>query len=265
MGNSRLLTFEEEQDLFRKYKENNDPEAREEIICCNINLVKSVAKNYLADGVEYDDIVSEGCIGLMKAVEKFDYKRGYKFSTYAHWWIKQAIMRYISDNNRTIRLPAHAYEKYMKIIRFTDEYEKQFGSKPANSEIAAAVGMNEESVRYYLMASVRPCSLQSPAGEDGEAELGDFIECDDPTPDTVCELEDRNILLIKAVNTALTTREKNIIEKRFGLNGSKRMTLLELGESVGLTKERVRQIELGALRKLKRHLEARELYDGNAA
>lgn len=265
MGNSRLLTFEEEQDLFRKYKEDNDPEAREEIICCNVNLVKSMAKNYLVEGVEYDDVVSEGCLGLMKAVEKFDYKLGYKFSTYAHWWIKQAIMRHIFNSDRTIRLPAHAHEKLAKIIRFADEYEKQFGSKPTNVEIASAVGMNEENVSYYLMASNRTCSLQSPAGEDGEAVLGDFIESDEPTPDALCELEDRNKLLIKAVNTVLTPKEKNIIEKRFGLNGSKRMTLLELGESIGLTNERVRQIELGALRKLRRHLEVRSLNDGNAA
>ena len=174
-------------------------------------------------------------------------------------------MRYISNSDRTIRLPAHAHEKLAKIIRFADEYEKQFGSKPTNAEIASAVGMNEENVSYYLMASNRTCSLQSPAGEDGEAVLGDFIESDEPTPDALCELEDRNKLLIKAVNTVLTPKEKNIIEKRFGLNGSKRMTLLELGESIGLTNERVRQIELGALRKLRRHLEVRSLNDGNAA
>ena len=238
MAKSKVLSFEEEQELFRKYNENKDMEARDRIICSNLNLVKTIAHNYVVEGVEYDDLVSEGYIGLMKAVEKFDYKLGNKFSTYAYCWIKQTMIRYITNNDRTIRLPAHAHEKLIKINNFISEYEKEYGSIPTDAEIADGVGMTESAVKEYVSLSGRTISLQTKVGEGDDSELGDLVEDYEPVPEEVCETKDRDEIVLRAVNTLLDPKERYVIERRFGLYGLERMKLSEVGDSIGISKER---------------------------
>ena len=249
----RILTAEEEKELFRKYTEEGDMNARNEIIECNMNLVRSVAYDHRTEGVEVDDLISDGYIGLMTAVDKFDYTLGYKFSTYAMWWIRQAVNRSIADNSRTIRLPVHVHEKVVKINRFTREFEEEFSRKPTAEEISKGIGMSAKDIETYLSSSGKIISLQDKVGEDG-AEVMDFIECEGASPEEVSELEDRDSRLRNAVNTCLTDKERFVIVKRFGMFGSETLTLVKVGELLGLTRERVRQIECDALRKLKKEL-----------
>ena len=265
MAKNKLLSFEEEQELFRRYNETKDPEARDKIICSNLNLVKTIARNYVVEGVEYEDLVSEGYIGLIKAVEKFDYKLGNKFSTYAFCWIKQTMIRYINNNDRTIRLPAHAHEKLIKINKFISEYETEYGNRPTDAEIAEGVGMSESAIKEYVSLAGRTISLQTKVGEDDESELGDLIEDDKAAPEEVCETKNRDEIILHAVNTLLNPKERYVIERRFGLYGKQQMKLSEVGDSIGMSKERVRQIEANALRKLRQGLAGTGLFEGEAA
>ncbi len=250
MANERVLSREEEQVLFKLYREEGDREAYEEIVRCNINLVKSLARSYKRSGVEFDDLVSEGCLGLMTAIEKFDYTRGLKFSTYAIWWINQNMSRYIKNSSRTIRVPVHAQEKISKIYKFTDAYVDEYGVEPSYEEIAAELGMKSEDVEFYLSSCERTTSLQDKVGED-DAEVMEFIPSNELTPAEVTELEERDRLLHEAIRHCLTEREIFIIERRFGINCDRKYTLEEVSMVLKVTKERVRQIELQALRKLK--------------
>ena len=249
MAKTRVLSREEEIELFRRYREENDKEAFETIIVNNQGLVKSVAKDYLYSGMEFEELVSEGQIGLIAAIRKFDYKRGFKFSTYVIAWIRQSIGRFIKNNNRTIRLPVHVSEKVTKIIRFKQEFENDCGREPSNEEIAEGVGMSEADVERYLTASTPITSLQSVAGEDSE--LGDFIEDQNLSVEEVSELNERDRKIYAGINQLLNERERFIIIKRFGLFGSEIYTLDQVGEMLGITRERVRQIENIALKKMK--------------
>ena len=250
MAKERVLTREEEYDLFRRYREEGDLEARDEIVRCNLNLVISRVREYKRDGVEFDDMVSEGNLGLLRAIEKFDYTKGYKFSTYAIWWINQNISRYIKNNSRTIRVPVHAQEKLGKILRCQADFIDEYGMEPTYEELGERLGMKAKEVEFYLTASERTSSLQEKIGDD-DAEMMDFIASDEHTPQEVLEEEERDFLLHKAMETCLTEREKFIIERRFGINCDRKYTLDEVGNMVHVTRERVRQLELQALKKLR--------------
>ena len=265
MEENKVLSFEEEQSLFKKYSETKDADIREELICRNLNLVKKIANDYHLPGVDFDDLVSEGYIGLMTAVDKFDYRLGYRFCTYAYCWIKQAMLRYITNNSRTIRIPARVYDKLSAITKYAAAYERKNGYPPADAEIAKATGFTEDEVKNCLAASVPVVSLHQKTGDDDDSELGDFIADDNPTPDEEAELRDRNERLLKAVNTLLTPREKTVIVKRFGLYGTEPMTLSAVAEILDLSRERIRQIENEALKKLKTRFTYNNSRDGNTA
>ena len=255
-NNHTVLSLEEELALFKKYRENGDLSARDELICSNANLVRSIASKALVEGVEFDDLVSEGYIGLMNAVERFDYTLGYKFSTYAHWWITKVIYMYIMDNDRSVRLPASTHKRIIKIKRFISEYEEAFHRTPSHAEIAAALDLPEENVKLYLASTNRPISLQeSITDEDETIQLGDIIASKDTTPDAAVEYNDFYEQFMEAVNSILSPRENHVIRFRYGLNGAERKTLDAIGHDLGMTREGIRRIEKKALKKLKKHLE----------
>lgn len=254
MSKEHILSREEEQSLFKKYKETKDTDAYDKIIRCNQGLVTSIAKDYIRPDLEIEDLVSEGNIGLMKAVEKFDYRKGFKFSTYAVWWIKQGIIRYLNNESRTIRIPVHAQEKLIKINSFIKQYVDEHGTEPSYEEIGVAIGASEENVKFYITSSEKPSSLQKTVGEDG-TEIIEFIPDDEPTPQEQAELNDRDARLRRAVDNYLDEKERFVIRTRFGLDGYKRYTLSEVGDMMGLTRERVRQIEKKALIRLRHRLE----------
>jgi len=254
---ANILSREQEYDLFRRYKTTGDAGAYEELIRCNQGLVMSIAQNYIRAGADFDDLVSEGNIGLMKAIARFDHEKGFKFSTYAVWWINQAESRYLKNETRTIRIPIHAQEKLSDIYKFTAKYVDEHGTEPTYEEIGEATGMSEDEVKFYVTASERPSSLQNTVGEDG-TEVMEFIPSSDPDLQEVSENKDRDRRIREAVRKYLTEKERFVISNRFGLSGSERHTLKEVGSMMGLTNERVRQIEQKALMKLRRRMESEE-------
>ncbi|MBI4320086.1 MAG: sigma-70 family RNA polymerase sigma factor [Chloroflexi bacterium] len=245
-----LLTREQEVELARRI-EQGDVAAVEEMVRANLRLVVSVARRYLGRGLSFTDLIQEGNIGLMRAIQKFDWRRGFKFSTYATWWIRQAITRAIADQSRTIRIPVHVSETINRFTRITQELSQQLGRMPTPAEIAQRLGVNVDKVHNLIRAGQRPISLEIPVGEEEETQLGDFIA--DEVSRTPYEAAAQIMLRqeVEEILDTLTPREKQVIELRFGLDNGKQRTLEEVGIIFGISRERIRQIEAEALRKLR--------------
>ncbi|MBN1629368.1 MAG: sigma-70 family RNA polymerase sigma factor [Thermoleophilia bacterium] len=249
IGRVKLLTAQQEVSLAKRI-ERGDIRAKHELTEANLRLVVSIAKRYHTDGMSFLDLIQEGNLGLIRAVEKFDYRKGHKFSTYATWWIRQAITRAIADKARTIRIPVHMVEKINKLIRVQRQLLQNMGREPAPEEIACEMGMTDVEIREILRISQTTVSLETPIGEEEDSELGDFIEDEDAVRsfDAVALQLDRD-----GVNEALAMlpyRERKVIELRFGLKGEHPRTLEEVARRFGVTRERIRQIEAKALAKL---------------
>lgn len=288
MARVPLLTTEEEIELARQLEEGLEAEqclaqangrippeeretltqvvavgkaSREHLIKANTRLVVSIAKKYMGRGVPFLDLIQEGNLGLMKAVEKFDYRRGYRFSTYATWWIRQTITRAIADQGRTIRVPVHMSDRIRRLYKAARHLEQLYGRKPTPEEIAIELDMEPRKVQWMLRVSWRPLSLEHPVGEEEDSELGSFIE-DDSTP-TPTESAYENLLRekVEEMLSTLTPREARILRLRFGLQNGRSYTLEEVGQKFGLTRERIRQIEGKALRRLRHPRRSRQLRD----
>ena len=260
IGKVPLLTAEEEIDLAQKM-EAGDEEAKKRLAEANLRLVVSIAKRYVGRGMLFLDLIQEGNLGLIKAVEKFDYRKGYKFSTYATWWIRQAITRAISDQARTIRIPVHMVETINKLIRISRQLLQELGREPTPEEIAAEMNMSVERVREILKISQEPVSLETPIGEEEDSHLGDFIQDDNvPVPADAAAFTMLKEQLEEVLDT-LTEREQKVLRLRFGLDDGRARTLEEVGKEFNVTRERIRQIEAKALRKLRHPSRSRKLKD----
>jgi len=288
MARVPLLTTEQEVDLAKRIERGNQAEAelarrngstaakraitlqasvqdargaRDHLIKANTRLVVSIAKKYMARGVPFLDLIQEGNLGLMKAVEKFDYRRGFRFSTYATWWIRQTITRSIADQGRTIRVPVHMSDRIRRLYRVARELEQDLGRKPTPEEIAQRMELDPRKVQWMMRVSWRPLSLESPVGEEEDSELGSFVE-DETTP-TPTQSAYQNLLRdkIEEVLSSLSPREARILRLRFGLHNGRSYTLEEVGQKFGLTRERIRQIEGKALRRLRHPRRSRQLRD----
>jgi RNA polymerase primary sigma factor len=257
--NAPEMTKEREQELRALAKDGE--QAWEHLIKANTRLVVSVAKKYIGRGVPFLDLIQEGNLGLMKAVEKFDYTRGFRFSTYATWWIRQAITRSIADQGRTIRIPVHMIDRIRELYKVSHELEQNLGRKPFANEIAEVMKVNIRKVQWMMRISWLPLSLESPVGDEEDSELGMFVE-DDQTPSPM-EVTYKSMLRdkIDEVLNSLSPREARILRLRFGLDNGRSYTLEEVGQKFGLTRERIRQIEGKALRQLRHPQKARQLKD----
>ena len=260
IGKVPLLSAEEEIELAKRM-ELGDMEAKKRLAEANLRLVVSIAKRYVGRGMLFLDLIQEGNLGLIKAVEKFDYRKGYKFSTYATWWIRQAITRAIADQARTIRIPVHMVETINKLIRVSRQLLQELGREPTPEEIAAEMNMPVERVREILKISQEPVSLETPIGEEEDSHLGDFIQDDNvPVPADAAAFTLLKEQLEEVLST-LTEREKKVLTLRFGLEDGRARTLEEVGREFNVTRERIRQIEAKALRKLRHPSRSRKLKD----
>ena len=260
IGKVPLLSAEREIELAKRMEEG-DEDARKELAEANLRLVVSIAKRYVGRGMLFLDLIQEGNLGLIKAVEKFDYHKGYKFSTYATWWIRQAITRAIADQARTIRIPVHMVETINKLIRVSRQLLQELGREPLPEEIAKELDMPVERVREILKISQEPVSLETPIGEEEDSHLGDFIQDDNvPVP---AEAAAQTLLKeqLDEVLDTLTEREQKVLRLRFGMNDGRARTLEEVGREFDVTRERIRQIEAKALRKLRHPSRSRKLRD----
>lgn len=260
IGRIPLLTFDEELDLAKRIL-NGDEEAKQKLAESNLRLVVSIAKKYVGRGMLFLDLIQEGNMGLIKAVEKFDYTKGFKFSTYATWWIRQAITRAIADQARTIRIPVHMVETINKLIRTSRHLLQQFGREPTPEEIAQEMEIPVEKVMEIQKIAQDPVSLETPIGEEDDSHLGDFIQDDDsPAPHDSAAYTLLKEQLEEVMNT-LTPREAKVLKLRFGLEDGKARTLEEVGREFEVTRERIRQIEAKALRKLRHPSRSKKLRD----
>ena len=260
IGKVPLLSAEEEIELAQRMEEG-DEDAKKRLAEANLRLVVSIAKRYVGRGMLFLDLIQEGNLGLIKAVEKFDYRKGYKFSTYATWWIRQAITRAIADQARTIRIPVHMVETINKLIRVSRQLLQELGREPLPEEIAEEMNLPVERVREILKISQEPVSLEAPIGEEEDSHLGDFIQDDNvPVPADAAAFTLLKEQLVEVLGT-LTEREQKVLRLRFGLDDGRARTLEEVGKEFNVTRERIRQIEAKALRKLRHPSRSRKLKD----
>ncbi|MCR5687436.1 MAG: RNA polymerase sigma factor RpoD [Lachnospiraceae bacterium] len=260
IGKVPLLTAEEEIELAKRM-EDGDEEAKKRLAEANLRLVVSIAKRYVGRGMLFLDLIQEGNLGLIKAVEKFDYTKGYKFSTYATWWIRQAITRAIADQARTIRIPVHMVETINKLIRVSRQLLQELGREPTPEEIAAEMNLPVDRVREILKIAQEPVSLETPIGEEEDSHLGDFIQDDNvPVPAEAAAFTLLKEQLVEVLET-LTDREQKVLRLRFGLDDGRARTLEEVGKEFKVTRERIRQIEAKALRKLRHPSRSKKLKD----
>jgi len=262
IGKVPLLTAAEEVSLAKRI-ERGDMSAKQQMVEANLRLVVSIAKSYLGRGLTFLDLIQEGSLGLIRAVEKFDYRRGYKFSTYATWWIRQAVTRAIADKGRTIRIPVHMVEKLNKVVHVERRLVQSLGREPSPEEIARELECTTREVRDILRMSQQPVSLEKPVGDEEESELGDFVE--DQMSESPFDMANENLRRenVRRALAALPQREREVIEMRFGLTGARPYTLEEVGRAFNVTRERIRQIENHTLKKLESLPEAQRLRDAS--
>ena len=259
IGKIPLLTAQDEIELAKR-AEKDEQIARDKLISANLRLVVSIAKKYVGRGMNLLDLIEEGNIGLMRAVDKYDWRRGYKFSTYATWWIRQAITRAIADQARTIRIPVHMVETINRFNRTQRRLMQELGREPAPEEVAKALGIDESKAREIIKVSQEPTSLETPVGDEEDSHLGDFIADQGLQPDEQATRELLKVHLDEVLDS-LSPREKRVLQLRFGLEDGKQRTLEEVGKEFGVTRERIRQIEAKAIRRLKHPTRAKKLRD----
>ena len=260
IGKIPLLDADQEMKLAERIAAG-DEKAKNELVEANLRLVVSIAKRYVGKGMFFLDLIQEGNLGLMKAVEKFDYTKGFKFSTYATWWIRQAITRSIADQARTIRIPVHMVETINRIVRVNRQLQQKLGREPRPEEIAKELGISVSKVQEIIKIAQEPVSLESPIGEEEDSHLGDFLEDDKTPPPSQIVAESMMKQTLSDVLHMLTPREEQVIRMRYGLDDGQQRTLEEVGKAFNVTRERIRQIEVKALRKIKRPNMSKNLVD----